>query len=162
MLSVRPSPVYPRFLVGEDGSIIGPSGKSLVPMIDPEGYQRVSIYLGNKKWKRVGVHRIVCETFHGLKPEWADLVAHRNGDPADNRAVNLKWATFKQNEADKKTHARDLAGERHHSARLTEDQVRDIQARPTGWGTGRALAREFGVTESISGIRKGKSWRHLS
>jgi hypothetical protein len=53
---------------------------------------------------------------------------------------------------------RPARGETHHSARLTEDQVREIRARTSETGT--SLAREFGVTQSaISAIRTGKSWK---
>jgi hypothetical protein len=131
-------------------------------MIDPHGYQRVSIYLGGNRWKRVGVHRLVCETFHGLRPDWADLAAHANGDRTDNRAVNLRWATFVQNEADPRAHGRDLTGERHHQAKLTEAQVSEIRRRRAAGERGQALGREFGVTESaICSIHRRKTWRHL-
>jgi hypothetical protein len=50
------------------------------------------------------------------------------------------------------------AGETHHSAKLTEDQVREIRSRTSETGAG--LAREFGVTESlISEIRLGRIWK---
>jgi hypothetical protein len=50
------------------------------------------------------------------------------------------------------------AGETHHSAKLTEDQVREIRSRISE--TGASLAREFGVTQSlVSGIRTGKTWK---
>jgi hypothetical protein len=167
MVEFKPSPVYDRIVVGDDGTIIGRRGKPLKLMIDPNGYERVSIYMGfwNDKhhWKRVGAHRLVCETFHGLKPDWADLVAHSNGNPADNRADNLRWATFEQNEADKRKHGRDNAGERHHMVKLTEPQVLEIRCRRAAGERGTALAREFGVTASaICAIHKRQSWGHLS
>jgi hypothetical protein len=50
------------------------------------------------------------------------------------------------------------AGETHHSARLTEQQVREIRSRTSE--TAASLAIEFGVTESaISAVRTGKSWK---
>lgn len=41
------------------------------------------------------VHRIICETFHDGKR--SDVVDHINTIRSDNRACNLRWATFKQN-----------------------------------------------------------------
>lgn len=162
MAEFRPSPVYRKMRVGDDGSIIGASGKVLTPMVDRKGYQRLSVYLGENRWRRVGVHRLVCETFHGLKPAWAELVAHRNGDRADNRAVNLRWATSAENESDKRAHGRDLTGERHHQAKLTEAQVIEIRRRRAAGEQGRSLAREFGVTESaICSIHNRRSWRYV-
>jgi hypothetical protein len=50
------------------------------------------------------------------------------------------------------------AGETHHSAKLTEDQVREIKAR--GSENRSALAREFGVTYSlIYSIHVGLIWK---
>lgn len=50
------------------------------------------------------------------------------------------------------------AGETHHSAKLTEKQVREIKAR--GSENRSALAREFGVTYSvIYGIHIGEIWK---
>lgn len=166
MVEFRPSPVFPKFTIGDDGTVIGASGVKLTPMIDPHGYQRVSIFTGTwggkRHWKRVGVHRLVCETFHGLKPEWADVVAHANGDPADNRADNLRWATFEQNEADKRAHGRGLSGERHHQVKLTEAQVKEIRRRRASGEQGAALAREFGVSpQTVCQIHLRKSWGHI-
>lgn len=49
-------------------------------------------------------------------------------------------------------------GEDHHSAKLTEDQVREIRSRTSE--SGAALAREFDVTQSVvSAIRTGKIWK---
>jgi hypothetical protein len=49
-------------------------------------------------------------------------------------------------------------GEDHHSAKLTEDQVREIRSRVSE--SGAALAREFDVTQSaVSAIRTGKTWK---
>lgn len=48
-------------------------------------------------------------------------------------------------------------------ARLTEDQVREIKRRLAAGDLTRALAEEFGVhISSISNIRRGRSWSHIS
>jgi hypothetical protein len=48
---------------------------------------------------------------------------------------------------------------RLHSV-LTEDDVSAIRSATRGYGTGRALAREYGVSEAVvSFIRTGKTWK---
>lgn len=160
-MDFRPVPSHPRFSVADDGRVIGPSGKQLNPFPDKHGYPRMNIYLGDRRWKQVGVHALVCEAFHGPRPPGAH-VAHIDGRPGNVRADNLRWSAPWQNEADKRIHGTALLGERHHQAKLTEAQVREIRQRRASGEQGNALAREFGVTPTaICSIIKRKTWAHL-
>lgn len=104
--------------------------------------------------KQVAV--MVCEAFHGPKPEGKDLVAHWDGDHLNNRPENLRWATFFENEEDKRRHGRHAAGERNPSAKLTKEQADAIKAEV---GTYREIAAKYGVSLSLVGmIRKGQVW----
>lgn len=106
------------------------------------------------------VHLLVCESFHGPKPADKDLAAHWDGDGWNNRPENLRWATFEENEEDKRRHGRHAAGERNPSVKLSAAQVAEIRGRHDGRrGIGRALAREFGVSPTqISAIHRGQCW----
>lgn len=54
------------------------------------------------------------------------------------------------------------AGEKHASARLTEDQVQEILRRLVAGDKQAAIAADFGVSRShVSHIRRGRSWTHL-
>lgn len=157
-----PVPSYPRFSVSREGKVRGPSGKILSDFPDKRGYRRISLYVGYKSWKQVGVHFLVCEAFHGVRPDGA-VIAHGDGNPANNKSDNLRWTAQWQNEHDKRRHDRALLGERHHQSKLTEKQVRDIRARLAHGEGGSALAREYKVTPTtISNIRHRYSWAHLS
>lgn len=48
--------------------------------------------------KTFKVHQLVCEAFHGPKPSPKHIVLHLNEDPSDNRPVNLRWGTRKENQ----------------------------------------------------------------
>lgn len=49
---------------------------------------------------------------------------------------------------------------RSKGAHLSIEIAREIRAAPTGWGTGRALAKKYGTTDqAISNIRAGRTWK---
>lgn len=151
-------PSFPRVVVTDEGTVIGPSGRELKTFPDKDGYRRVTLYLGAKRWQQVGVHFLVCEAFNGQRPEGAHI-AHRDGNRANNRADNLSWSAPWQNEQDKRRHGTALLGERHHQAKLTECDVRAIRASSL---MGIELARKYGVTPSaITAIRKRRTWAHI-
>lgn len=78
--------------------------------------------------------------------------------------AHLFVGTNAENAADraKKGRSRDQRGTAHHKAQLTDEQVIDIRARAVEWGSGRKLAKEYGVSVSIiSDIKRRKSWSHI-
>jgi transcriptional regulator with XRE-family HTH domain len=75
---------------------------------------------------------------------------------------HLRWATHKENCARRTAHGTQLIGEKHNLAKLTEGQVWDIRHAAPTRGTGRELARYYGVSPAtISLIRNGKNWKHI-
>lgn len=74
----------------------------------PSGHLYVSLYKKGSPRKTVGVHRLVCEAFHGPAPEGKPNVLHWNDIPNDNRAGNLRWGDNFDNQRDSvrnETHA---------------------------------------------------------
>jgi hypothetical protein len=127
----------------------------------PDGYfvARIHPLLGRPRSRFV--HRLVCEAFHGRPPFPKAEVAHGDGDPSNNHAGNLRWATRKENMADCLLHGTRAMGSRHgrttkphltprgqhHGhAKLTESQVRAIRAAAIVTGSGRRLAEKYGVS----------------
>jgi hypothetical protein len=165
----RPWPGDRRYLVGNHGTIIGPKGRPLTWWLvgTRPNYRAVKVpdgRPGRRRQRNAPVHVMVCEAWHGPKPTPRHQAAHGNGDPADNRAVNLRWATPEENQADAKVHGTCSQGERHPSARLTEDQVREIlHAVATGpRGTRAAMARKYGIHPGhVTDLVAGKKWAHL-
>jgi hypothetical protein len=154
----RPWPAHPRYLVGDDGSIVGPSGYPLSAQPNTHGYPTVTIMVGGRPWTRP-VHTIVCETFHGLRPDGHEA-AHENGVRADCRAANLSWKTPAANSADKLRHGTLIYGLAHHKTKLSEDDVRAIRA--SCGVSQRALAARYGVSRrAVTFILSGQNWKHL-
>lgn len=66
------------------------------------GYLHVGLHHHGTR-RTVTVHSIVAEAFHGKRPAGLE-VRHLNGDGLDNRAVNLRWGTHAENQADNVYH----------------------------------------------------------
>lgn len=126
---------------------------------DRYGYRTVCLSLDGR-WRPYGVHALVCAAFHGPKKP-GDQAAHGDGTRSNNTPGNLRWATAKEQSADKLAHGRQMAGETCHLAKLTNDQVRIIRSMHPDQSFA-AIAREFGVTpENISNIIKRKTWKNV-
>lgn len=151
-----PWPADPRYLVHEDGSIVGPRGAVLRTFF-VDGYPRINVVRSGRHTS-MPVHIVVCETFHGPRPDGME-VAHEDGDPGNPRATNLSWKTPKGNNADKVRHGTDNPGERNPQHKLTEVDVREIRqsSRPET-----ELAMCYGVSRSAIGlVRRQQTWRHI-
>jgi hypothetical protein len=104
------------------------------------------------------VHNLIALTFVGLKPQGQEA-RHRNCDGFDNRADNLTYGTRSQNRQDSIEAGTIARGETHGMAKLTVEQVREIQ---TARGSGREIAERYGVTRrTIDRIRSGAQWAHV-
>lgn len=119
------------------------------------------------------VSRTVCAAFHGPCSDDNMNAMHIDGDMDNNRADNLRWATFKEILARMKAddvfknrvqgmHTHPLShpyGVNHRSSKLDPQKVREIRAsseKPM------VLARRYGVAyQSINLVRERKSWAHV-
>lgn len=109
------------------------------------------------------VHRLVADGFLGPRPKPGMVVCHINGNRLDNRPENLRWDTYKGNEADKIRHGTRIQGSCVPISVLTEEKVRQIRQ---SYADGRAnklqLAREYGVARAtIRRIINRETWRHV-
>jgi len=113
------------------------------------------------------VHHIVAEAFlppcPGEHSHGGYQLDHINGCKTDNRAMNLRWVTPEENEANKNRLGRTARGSRHGQAVLTEKQVSEIRSRYVRGvvGTPR-LAKEYGLSQSqVYNIVSRRNWRHI-
>lgn len=124
------------------------------------GYPMVTLRREGIK-KQLSVHVALLEAFVGPRPP-AHVACHFNGDPRDNRVENLRWDTQAANVADTKRHGREIHGEAHRWAKLTETDVRTIRARLATGEQCSVIGPRYGITpEAVSAIKTGKNWAWL-
>ncbi len=172
-VSYLPVAGFLGYCVGSDGTIWscrpangrGPlrSGWQLIkPYIGRRGYASVAMRRGGKTCT-CRVHRLVLTAFVSPRPDGMEA-CHWNGNPADNRLVNLRWGSPAENYADMVRHGTtaNRAGEASGRAKLTESDVLAIRQRYDGGGvTYQALASEYHVTNGAIGfIVRRELWKH--
>jgi hypothetical protein len=111
--------------------------------------------------KTVNPARVICEKIFGPAPSPKHEAAHScgNGDLACVNWKHVRWATHKENEADKRAHGTAPIGEKHGAAKLTEQQVRQIRASKD---SSYKACKKFGVSNSmICRIRRREAWTHV-
>lgn len=109
-------------------------------------------------------HRYSWLLAHGAIPVGLD-VCHKCDVRGCVNPAHLFLGTHTDNMQDmlRKGRGNKPAGERHHAAVLSEEQVREIRRRRLGGERGVDLAREFGVTPTaVWCIAKGRSWKHVA
>lgn len=133
-------------------------GRLLRPGKSKSGHVTVAVGKGNSRL----VHHLVLEAFVGPRPEGMEG-RHRNDVPNQNDLQNLCWGTRSENLHDAVRNGKRAIGEAHHSARLTEVDVRAIRQADGPRGLIKSLAEKFGLEESaIRGIRARKTWKHVT
>lgn len=121
---------------------------------DADGYRVVTLTSEGAQVTR-RVHLLVIKTFRGERP-WGRLADHINRDRQDNRSVNLRWVTPKENS----NNANMVRGEKHSSAKLTKEQAQYIARSDMPQ---KKLAEAYQVSQTtISKIKRGLLWAHTT
>lgn len=150
---------------------IGPAkgatvGKILVPIEQfverktREPYTMLTVRLSRGgQVKSYVIACLVAEAFIGPKPDGMQ-VNHKDTDPSNNVSWNLEYVTNQGNALHASRNGLLVCGEAHASAKVTEDQVREIRKKATNGVALRQLAREYGLNVStIHPMVHGKTWK---
>lgn len=118
-------------------------------------YGVVTQFKNNEK-----AHRASYRLHKGEVPQGV-FVCHRCDNPRCINPDHLFLGTPAENSADMAAKGRSTQGERQPLSKLNAAQVEEIRARVDV--AGRAFAKRFGVSEAtVSMVRSGKTWRHVS
>lgn len=143
-----------------------PTGHVLKPWIAAGGYCYVDLR-GECRKRKIGVHVIVAEAFHGPRPSPGHEVAHWDGVTTNNTVDNLRWATHRENLEDRRRHGTlrtpVFQGASHPGAKLTDHDVFHIRSIYSGRrGELSDLAELYRVHRTtIKRAASGETWVHL-
>ena len=142
------------------------TGKMLKPVFAGRcGHFQVKLSK-DKKQKQFYAHRLVLTAFIGPCPKGMEA-CHNNGNAKDNRVTNLRWDTSKNNVKDVMNQGTHFIarGSKHWSAKLTEEQVKQIRVRykyRSKDSNSTTLSKEFKVSfGEICDIVNNKIWKHV-
>ena len=108
-------------------------------------------------------HRLVCAQIHGAPSAPNLQAAHNCGVRLCVNPRHLRWATAKENQADRISHGTLVRGERNTVSKLREKDVKKIRRLVANGETKASVAIKFGVRPStIGAVVSGKTWGWLS
>lgn len=140
-------PGFSIYEVSSIGRVRRVGGKPRRLTSDNGGYQNVTITDGPRRCQ-VSVHALVATAFHGPKPSAAHECAHWDGNPANNRVWNLRWATKTENAADRDRHGKTARGDSNGKTKLSDANIALIFADRAMGLTQYALADKYNISQA--------------
>lgn len=130
--------------------------------LDSDGYHQVLIASKEgEKFKSTKVHQLVAAAFLGEKPA-GSWVLHGPNGKEDNAITNLYYGTPAQNVQDKWRDGTIIIGEKHHKAKLTQEDILTIRDCHAKGMTMKEIAKIYGVNQSaIHKIIARVNWKWL-
>ena len=142
------------YCAGTDGRIYSRARgdwRPLVAHLNSNGYPCVTLMLDGRKTTRA-VHSLVCSAFYGPPSFIGAQVRHLDGDRHNSPPINLAWGTQGENWQDRRAHGNGCEGEKHHAAKLTNEEREHLRwAISRGLCSQRHAARLLGMSQAAIG-----------
>lgn len=123
-------------------------------------YLIVGLYIGNDKSVFPFIHRLVAQAFIP-NPENKPCVNHINGIKTDNRAENLEWVTYSENNHHAVKTGLILQGAERFNAKLTAAQVIFIRNNPDNLTLGELVSMFSVCKATITKIQRGLTYKNV-
>lgn len=137
-------------------------GRVMKPSSHRSGHKRI-VFRRDDKPETHQVHKLVMMAFVGECPEGMEI-CHNNGDPANNYLYNLRYDTHANNVRDQERHGtrNPAKGEDSGSAKLTEEDVKQIRQRFDSGEMQKSIHKDFSVGKTtINSVCRRKTWPHV-
>lgn len=143
-----------------DGFLI-PVATNPVKTSPNKTYLKVTARTHDGSFKAVYAHRAVLLAFVG-EPKEGEEACHGNDDSHDNRLINLRWASRKDNGRDKSLNGHSVVGERNWKSRTSEQVIRAVHADLVAGKTYAEILASHNVSSHIiKSVSRGTTWKHL-
>lgn len=115
------------------------------------------------QYKSYYAHRLAWELHHNEEIPEGGVICHHCDNPACCNPNHLFLGTQDDNMKDAANKKRIKHGENHHSASLTEDDIRQIRKFGEGSDlTRQQIASRFGIVRTtVNDILTGRTWQHV-
>lgn len=158
------------YVISDEGAVFGiksGSGRRLGRLksyVNPRtGYECIQLTDDNGNKKSYSVHKLVCLTYIGQKPDGKEI-NHKDNNKLNNKLNNLEYVTHSENvmksfQMGRPVVTPDQKGEAHAKARLTNNDIYEIRGSSKSI---KELSVKYGVcTRHINYIKSGTRWSHL-
>lgn len=127
------------------------------------GYLRATLTDRFGRKRRLLVHRVLLEAFHGYASSNNPLACHLNDIKTDNRIENLYWGNRASNASDAVRNGR-VGSETSGRTKLSRGDVSSIRSEYAKGGvTMQTLADRYGITQGhVCDICNGRKWRNVA
>ena len=104
---------FENYLIYSNGMVYGKKHKKFIkPQYNNKGYMTVMLYRGKEKRKNCKIHRLVAQAFMPNDNNTL-CVDHIDRNKRNNDISNLRWATYTENNINRRLFKSNKSGHRH-------------------------------------------------
>ena len=136
-------------------------GRVLGHSTDSQGRWSVGLSKDSKPIKK-RIHLIVAEAFLGPRLKGLE-VCHKDGNPANNQAFNLRYDTHQGNMQDMVKHGRSNRGLKNPNAKMTQEQALQVKRLRVHGTTYKIIAAQLGLSfDQVRSVCVGRAWHWVT
>jgi DNA-binding NarL/FixJ family response regulator len=161
---MKQHPILSNIQITECGKVYSnTSCRYLKTFINENGYEIVNITISKNEYKKYRVHRLVAETYLLCNDDRND-VHHKDHNKLNNAVSNLEWCHRSKNIKEAiKAKVNLSEGQTHSQAKYTDKDINQVCNLLCEGFRNKDISLLTGVKiDTISKIRSGQAWTHLS